>query len=435
MTEWGRLSPKACRSVAAATHRINLWEGSVRSMKTVASLFAWTDYLVSADCPGGLGLVAGKTRDTVERNVVDPLRSLFGGMVHYVRGTGELRFMGKRFVVVGANDDGAQDRIRGTTFAHAYLDEVTVLPASFFRMATNRLSLAGARMYGTTNPDNPRHWLMVDYLDHATVWLQQDGTMVHRSGSMDLARFSFNLHDNPYLPAEYIKGLYAENIGLWLRRFVLGEWVAGEGAIYDTFDPDGDMVADRLPRSGFAEWWIAVDYGTVNPFVAALMGRTIHDQLWVVSEYRWDSVAEHRQRTDAEYAAEMARWLRGVARRLKLSKVEYDRLWVDPSAASFIATLTAKNWDRVRRARNNVDDGIRHTAALLNADRLRFYEPGMNGGLDEMAGYVWDPKAQERGEDRPVKAHDHFPDTLRYLVNGTRSVWRPWLTEAAMAGA
>lgn len=430
MTNWGRLSPQGRRSVALSAARGNLWEGAVRSSKTISSLFALADF-VAHDAPLGVGLVSGRTKDTVRENVIEPMQAIFGrDLVHYVHGTGELILFGQRARVVGANDESSETRIRGATFAWAYFDELTVLPASFFRMALSRLSLAGARWYATTNPAGRRHWLKVDFIDRAGLHLDRDGIIKRSKSGLDLNVYSFKLADNPYLPDAYVQQLSLEYTGLWHRRFILGDWVNAEGAIYDQFDPDGDIVAKRYPTAGFGRFWIAVDYGTVNAFDALLLGEGQDGKLWVVSEYRWDGQARERQKAPSEYSSDMADWLRATASKLKIGRIDYDRLWVDPSAQGFIAQLRLDDWPRVRNANNAVADGIRDVSTLMANDGLRIHASCADL-IDEIPGYVWDMKAAERGEDQPIKKDDHGCDALRYGVRGTRRVWRAQLAVGA----
>jgi hypothetical protein len=101
-------------------------------------------------------------------------------------------------------------------------------------------------------------------------------------------------------------------------------------------------------------------------------------------------------------------------------------VFVDPSAASFIAQLWSDGWDGVRSADNAVEDGIRDVSNLIAADRFRVHD-SCQGLIDEKVGYVWDPKAAERGEDKPMKVADHGPDAERYGVRGTRRWWRHWI--------
>lgn len=430
---------KARRSVELADHRLNIFEGSVRSGKTITSLLAWLRFVLAG--PAGNLLMVGKTERTLKRNIIDPLIEMLGtDRVRYVQGAGEVHIAGRRIYIAGANDEKAEGKIRGLTLAGAYIDEASTMPESMWSMLLTRLSVDGARLYATTNPDSPNHWLLRNYLARARTWLRRDGrveTHGNDEGRLDLARFSFRLADNPALSDEYVAALSAEFTGLWHKRFVEGLWVLAEGAIYDTFDPDlaGGQVVDQLPD--IVDWWVAIDYGTTNPFSAVLLGQGVDDRLYAAREWRWDSKVERSQLTDLEYSARLRGWLDDLAdqgREAWAGCRTPDRVIVDPSAASFIAQLHRDGWQSVRGADNAVEDGLRDVATLLTADRLKIHR-SCAAGIDEMVGYVWSKKAQERGEDKPLKERDHFPDALRYGIRGTRVVWRHWIGQRALEAA
>lgn len=427
------LTGKARLTVTESTCRLNLYEGSVRSSKTVSSLLAWLLYVRNG--PAGNLLMVGKTERTLKRNVIDPLTEWLGrSRCRHVIGEGELHLLGRRIYLAGANDEKAQEKIRGLTLAGAYVDEASTTPESFWAMLLTRLSVEGARLFGTTNPDGPNHWLLKKYLQRASVWVDHDGQVHRHDGPapdgeerLDLARFSFRLADNPTLDPAYVEALSREFTGLWRKRFIDGLWVLAEGAIFDTFD-DERHVVDVLPQ--ISRWWLAVDYGTTNPFVALLIGLGVDDRLYVAREWRWDSSVQLRQKTDAQYSADLAAWLDLLdppGRDGELPGAGMPEVVaVDPSAASFIAQLWSDGWRGVRGADNAVDDGLRAVANLLAADRLLIHE-SCTGLLAELPGYVWDAKAAKRGEDAPLKVDDHGPDALRYGVQACRRVWSRWV--------
>src|SRR5678815_3518148 len=170
---------KASTAVGLATARVNVWEGSVRSGKTVSSLLAWLLFIRSGP-PGNL-IMIGKTERTLIRNVINPLIEWLGASrCRLVTGVGELWVCGRRIYICGANDERAQEKIRGLTLVGAYVDEASLLPESMWAMLMSRLSDPGARCYATTNPDNPSHWLKRDYLNRSRFWLQGDGSTVVR---------------------------------------------------------------------------------------------------------------------------------------------------------------------------------------------------------------------------------------------------------------
>ncbi|MGW8374277.1 PBSX family phage terminase large subunit [Streptomyces sp. ODS28] len=406
---WLPLSRKQLRSIAQAEARVCLWHGAVRSGKTIASLLAWLLAIATAP-PSGLILAVGRSLQTIERNIFEPLQDpdLFGPVakqVRHTRGATTATVLGRTVHLIGAADARAEGRLRGLTASLAYVDEATLLPEAFWTQLLARLSVPGARLLATTNPDSPRHWLKLGYLD--------------REGELDLKSWHFALTDNPSLPEAYVEALRAEYVGLWRRRMIDGAWVVAEGAIFDMFD-EAEHVVDEVPE--MRRRWVGIDYGTTNATSAVLLGLGADDRLYAEAEWRWDSRVTHRQLTDAQYSARIRSWLRE-------RDVEPEWTFVDPSAASFIAQLWADGHPGVARAHNDVLDGIRSTATTLDSGLLRVHR-SCAGLLDELPAYAWDPDASEKGEDKPIKRDDHSVDALRYAVHSTSHEWRHLLTAA-----
>ncbi len=403
------LSRKQADSILQSTARLNIWHGPVRSGKTFSSLIRWAQAVRESKGSGDLVMV-GKTERTLERNILRPLEQLLGHRnVTILRGSGEAWIYGKRVYTIGANDEGSEKKIRGGTFEKLYGDELTLWPESFFTMALSRLSVSGAQLFGTTNPDSPAHWLKRNFLD--------------REAELNLRAFAFTMRDNRTLSAEFLEALRSEYTGLWRKRFIEGLWVAAEGAIWDAFDADVHVV-DAIPEGlEFRSYMVGVDYGTSNPFVALLIGRGSDGRLWVLDEWRWDSRAKGRQRTDAEYSTEVKGWLAGHG-------VVPDNVWVDPSAASFILQAQRDDISAVVPADNEVLDGIRVVSTEMSGDRLRVLRR-CAGLINEIQSYCWDPKKQARGEDAPIKANDHGCDALRYpIYSSSTSVAGQWIAYA-----
>ncbi|MEV4335753.1 PBSX family phage terminase large subunit [Streptomyces sp. NPDC049590] len=409
------LSRKQIISVVEATARINAWEGSVRSGKTIASLICWLAFVADAPAGGELVMV-GRTRDSLYRNVIQPLTNpeIFGSLakqVKYNPGAPIAHIMGRIVHVLGANDAKAEPKVRGMTCSGAYVDEATTLPKTFFDQLLARCSVRGARLYTTTNPDNPAHWFRKDYLK--------------RPAETGLRSWHFTLDDNPYLDPQYVAFLKTTYTGLFYRRNILGHWVQAEGAIYEAFDPERHVTAD-LPR---IDRWLcdAIDYGTTNPYADLLLGLGSDQRLYVVSEYRWDSRAERRKMTDAEYSLARRRWLAAVPQpTTNVAGVQPEWTIVDPSAASYIEQLHRDGVSGVTAADNSVVDGIRTVSSLFAGDRLRIH-PSAVGLIEEIPGYSWDDDAAAKGEDKPIKQDDHSCDALRYGVRTTEALWRPHL--------
>lgn len=410
------LSRKQARSILDATARVNLWEGSVSSGKTIASLLAWLRF-VANDAPSqGRLFMVGRTKDTLYRNVLAVMLDLLppgDDSIRYTKGANTAVIFGREVDVLGANDVSAESRIRGATVAGAYVDEMTLLPGlAYWSQLLNRMRVPGARLFATTNPDGPMHWAKTDVID--------------RADELGYQHWHFTLDDNPGLTAEYVAQVKAENVGLWYQRNILGLWVLAEGTIWDSFDPALHVV-DDLPD--LDRVMLAVDYGTAGTFAALLLGIGREDdreRLYVAREWRWEAKEQRRQLTDPEYSARLRAqvdtWAEEIPAARDLAAVE-----VDPSASSFITQMHRDGWRRLRGANNDVADGIREVATLFASDRLRIHR-SCKGLTQEIPGYVWDPKKALKGEDAPIKANDHSCDAMRYGVRGSRRWWRHWVT-------
>lgn len=401
------LSRKQIDSIVEADRFLNVWEGSVRSGKTIGSLIRWLEYV--ADPPqGGELVMIGRTRDSLARNIFGPLTNptIFGDLaqdIHYTSGAPTASVLGQTVHAIGANDAQAEPKIRGLTCAGAYGDELTTLPKAFFDQLTARCSVPGSKIFGTTNPDNPAHWLRQDYL------LRPEETK--------LRSWHFVLDDNPGLSDEYKERAKTTHVGLFYKRNILGLWVQAEGAIYDMYDDERHIVTS-LPE--MRRYWVGIDYGTTNAFSALLMGHGVDDRLYVVSEWRHDSRTAQRQMTDAQYSRAVRGWLTELG-------IEPEWIFVDPSAASFSLQMWEDGAPGMAKATNDVTDGIRSVSSLLAAGRLMVHE-SCEGLITELPGYAWDQKASDAGEDKPLKVADHSCDALRYVVHSTAHEWRHLLT-------
>lgn len=400
-------------------------EGSVRSGKTIASLLAWVAFTRNA--PPGLLLMTGRTERTIEQNLIAPLLSWLGpGRCRYRAGV--LWLLGREVRIVGATNELARTKVQGVTLAGAYVDEAAILPESFVRMVLTRLSVPGARMILTCNPEGPRHWLKRSWIDGASRWVQRDGTEVRTPGPHPLAvtRVSFTLDDNPSLTEAYKERQRASHTGAFYRRFILGEWAVAEGAIFDAWDHDtmtidhARLTDPRHPRHVGTDRVLAlgVDLGTTNATRGVLLGlsRETEPRLLVLDEWRPAAGL-----TEAQYVSGMVAWL---AQRPVVTWRSPEWVVMDPSRASFRAEAIAQRVPRVDDATNSVVPGLQTVASAIARHRLVVSDIA-TGLLDELPAYRWDPKASDKGEDRPYKHDDHSIDALRYAAHTTAWSWRP----------
>lgn len=424
MTAEADLSPLQVAFMRESSARVNILEGSIRSGKTIVSLLRWLIFVARAPRGGELVMI-GRTRDALYRNVIKPLQdvSLFGvlaGQVIYTNGASTAVILGRTVHIIGASDAKAEKIIRGMTVAGAYVDEITVIPEAFFTQLLGRMSVAGAQLFGTTNPDSPAHWLKAKFLDRLV-------------SLPDWRSWHFTIDDNPSLTDAYKASIKSEFTGLWYRRFILGEWVAAEGAIYDMWAPDRHVVpwADLPVMEQLLG--VGIDYGTTNASTGLMLGLGVDRRLYLVDEWRIDPQQMSGRLTDAQLSASLRDWL-PQSHVPQVNDLHPRFVVVDPAAASFKVQLAHDGIRNVQNADNDVSYGIRLIASGLGGDWLRVSDrcPGF---ITEAPGYSWDPKATLKGEDKPIKVADHSLDGARYAVATLEPLWRRHVNEHPAATA
>lgn len=387
-TSCNDISPKQLRSLKESNARINIWEGAVRSGKTYISVWRFIQELTYG--PPGEYCIIARTYDSFKRNLLRQFTDKIGIDARYYAGKREMHVWGKTVHIIGADDERAETKIRGPTFMGAYVDEITIIPETVFKMLVSRCAMGNARIFGTTNPDSPYHWLKRDYL----------------TDNPDVASWQFVLEDNPHLPEYDRQYLIRQYRGLWYQRFIEGKWVQAEGAIYDFFEEKNHVIDFALSEA--THYIVGVDYGTVNPCAFVLIGINFsrYPNLWVEDEYYFDSKIHQRQKTDAEYGQDFLHFIQN-------RKIE--AIYIDPSAASFKLELQKIGVERLYEAENEVNDGIREVSKYLNQGTLKICRK-CHHLIKEFQSYVWDPKSTKLGIDKPLKENDHALDALRYGI-------------------
>ena len=376
-------------------NRINLLSGSVRSGKTWISLVLWAFWVATMPKEKNY-LMTAKSLTTLKRNVLDLLTELVGekNFTFSIAQKQALLF-GRKIYLEGANDARAESKIRGMTLQGAYCDELTLYGEDFFTMMLSRLSEPNAKLFATTNPDSPMHWLNKQYIE--------------RRHKLSMMLMTFLIDDNTFLDPSYVEELKKEYVGVFYDRFIKGEWVLAEGRVYPGFS-EIDNVTEDIPEGG--TYYISIDYGTLNPFSAGLWcvsdGKAVR-----IKEYYHSGPDTKRQLTDEEYHAELEKLIQYTDSEGVLQEYEIDRVVIDPSAASFIACMRRHGKFRVKHAVNTVIDGIRNVTSMLNSKRL-FIHSSCKDSIKEFGLYSWDDKAQE---DKVIKENDHAMDDIRYFVN------------------
>jgi PBSX family phage terminase large subunit len=394
------LGERQRQSLIASHKRINIWWGTIRSGKTFLSIIRWIEHVKAA--PPGALIMTGKTVNTLFRNIIEPMWNMLGSDMVYHPGNHTVRLWGKNIYCFGADNEASEGKIRGMTVAGAYQDEITLSPISYFKTTLGRMSLNGSMYFGSTNTDSPYHPLKVEYLDRK---------------DLDLIQFPFlqkELEENPALSDEFKINIKKEYVGLWYKRLIQGLWVLAEGAIYDFFDESVHTVSiAEINRQFRAQYYfVSVDYGTsgVTVFGLYAINRDKASKWKVVKvrEFIWDAIEKGRQKTDAEFSQDMKTWL---------AQVKPRGIIVDPSCNSLQVQLRKDGFDNVIDAKNDILDGIRKQSTMLKNGEYILCKEGCKRTIQDYSGYIWEKKAQLKGEDIPAPGPaEHTKDEERYLI-------------------
>ncbi|MFI3325016.1 MAG: PBSX family phage terminase large subunit [Clostridia bacterium] len=369
-------------------------DGAVRSGKTVCMSIAFILWAM-ANFDGDLFGICGKTLNSVERNILHPIENSDDILCFYdikfnksqnmltVKGQGKEN----KFYFFGGKDESSYSLIQGITLSGVMFDEVALMPQSFVEQAIARtLSVENTKLWFNCNPENPNHYFYKQWIE--------------KSDEKNALHIHFLMEDNPILSRKIIdeaKKLYE---GVFYKRYILGQWVAPQGLIYTMFEKERHVVASG--GRVYEKYIISCDYGTVNPTSMGLWG--LSGSKWYrVKESYFDSRACGKQKTDLEHYRSLVELA---------SRVNVEKVIVDPSAASFIECIRREGVFTVQRASNKVLDGIREVANHLNCGDILFCDC-CKDSIKEFGLYSWDTKSTE---DKPIKENDHAMDEIRYFV-------------------
>lgn len=379
------LSQKQTEFVRYGNRRWNFKGGATRSGKTYLD-FKWIIPIRIRERIGkdGLAVILGVTKSTIERNVLEPMRNLYGDeLVGTISSDNTAWIFGEKCYCLGAEKVSQVSKIRGASIKYCYGDEVADWSEEVFALLKSRLDKEYSCFDGTYNPQYPNHWLKK--------FLESDA---------DIFSQTYTIDDNPFLPPTFVENLKKEYAGtVFYDRYILGRWTLAEGLVYPMFSKEANVTSET---GGAGKYYISCDYGTQNPTVFCLWrmdkGRAVMEK-----EYYHSGRATNRQKTDEEYYQDLERFADGY---------NVERIVIDPSAASFSECIRRHGKFAVWKANNDVLDGIRLTAACIKSGRIKFHE-SCTHAFDEFGLYSWD---RDAAEDKVIKENDHILDAVRYFV-------------------
>lgn len=335
------LSPKQIEFVRCANHRWNFKGGATRSGKTYLD-FKWIIPMRIRERVGmdGLSVILGVTKSTIERNVLEPMRNIYGDeLVGVISSDNTARIFGEKCYCLGAEKISQVSKLRGASFKYCYGDEVADWSEDVFTLLKSRLDKDYSCFDGTFNPQHPDHWLK-QFLD----------------SDADIFSQTYTIDDNPFLPEAFKENLKREYAGtVFYDRYILGLWTRAEGLVYPMFSSEKHIFSEHGTEGTY---YVSMDYGTINPTAMGLW-RLYNGKVFMEREYYHDSRKERRQKTDEEYYQDLVAFV---------GDTPIQRVIIDPSAASFKECIRRHGKFHISDADNSVLDGIRFRRDSLYRD-------------------------------------------------------------------
>lgn len=402
--EFGLFSPKALDFLDNSNAFINIASGAVRSGKSITVDCRWLDFL--GESKHDEFMMSGKTRDTLERNVINPIIKMIDGNLQYKynKFDGIFEIEDKTCWCIGFNDEGVTNRIRGMTIGGWYADEIATATKNAVEMAISRCSLEDAKMFWTTNPDSPYHYIYTDYINNQE--LLSTGTV---------KVFNFLLNDNLNLTNAYKDHLKRVNSKseVFYKRNILGQWVIAEGAIYDHFSESENVFNTPINIKDYNEILLGCDYGVSTVCVFGVMGvkkNSAGNHYYLLDEWYYDAQEQGLSKSDSEYCDII----------VKLQNKYHIKHGYLPHDAKSLKTAAEKDSRITMKIDTYAPDthgDIETIQNLINNNQFHIHSQCKNS-ITQAQTYCWDSKAQARGEDKPLKINDHCPDMWRGPILG-----------------
>lgn len=381
-----------------ANKRWNFKTGATRSGKTYMDYYVIPKRIRTRIGKPGLAVILGVTKSTIERNILEPMRNIWGtDLVGGISSSNICYLFGEKVYCLGAEKVSQVSKLRGSSIKYVYGDEVADWNEEVFEMLKSRLDKPYSCFDGALNPQGPNHWLK-EFLD---------------SEELDIYCQKYTLFDNPFLDKGFVDSLCKEYAGsVYYKRYILGEWALAEGLVYPMFSREKHIAKGAVEYHRNSQYYVAIDYGTVNPFAVGIFefnGR----KSTMIKELHYEGRKQPRVDNEAYY--KMMRDLIGDL------PIEY--IIVDPSAAAFIETINKYAKYIAKGANNDVLNGIQEVTKYLNYGLLQIHESCVET-IKEFEGYAWD---DESNEDEVIKENDHHMDLLRYYIWGVARMLNRWV--------
>lgn len=402
------LTPKQAKVLNAyltKPFKIMILNGAVRSGKTHIDnyLFLYELRRVSKlakqlDDNHPQFILAGASSGSIYNNVIAELSRQFGIDLrpdkhnHY-------HLFGVDIVPVYTASIAGLAGARGFTSYGAYINEATLANQEVFKEIQNRCSVQGSHIICDTNPDVPTHWLKTDFIDN-------------HDPKAGIVSYTFTIDDNPFLDKGYVQALKASTPkGMFYDRAIRGQWVTGDGIVYQDFDKDTMVIDDdKIPTN--LHYFVGVDWGFEHPNPIMLLGEDDEGNTYILQDFT-------KKHKFIDY------WVT-IAKNLQ-DKYGHNLMFYADSARPDNVNEFQANGINCINANKNVLPGIEYVSSLMAQGRFFIARSCSKGVMDEIYQYAWDEKTGEPLKENETRHNDRL-DAIRYAIYSrhAKGGYVPW---------
>lgn len=379
------LSPKQMEFVRNCNHRYNIKTGATRSGKSyMDNFYTIPSRIRERKGQPGLNALIGVSKGTIERNILQPMREIYGSsLVGDIGSDNIVDIFGDSAYCLGAEKVSQVAKLRGSSLKYVYGDEVAEWNKEVFELLKSRMDKSYSCFDGACNPDNPNHWFKKFLDSDADIYLQQ-----------------YTIFDNPFLPPEFVENLCNEYRGtVYYDRYIRGLWVAAEGAVYKLFNDAQTLIPNPMkltekPKS-LMEINIGVDFGgngSGHAFVASGYGRGYTNLYALASD--WIDCSKNE--IDPEKLGSL--FVDFVLKIVNLYGY-VTHIYCDSAEQTLIAGLRSSarksglGWLRIENAlKTTVNDRIRFAQRMMGQNRFFYVMPYCRTLESALCGALWNPK-------------------------------------------
>lgn len=382
-----QLSDKQKEFIRNANKRYNIKTGATRSGKTYLDiLYTIPSRIRERTGKKGLNVILGVTNSTIERNILQPLRELYGDkLIGNINSQNIAKIFGEEVYCLGAEKVSQVSKIRGASIKYCYCDELAEYNKEVFELLKSRLDKEYSVLDGALNPESPTHWLKQFLDSDADIYCQ-----------------TYTIFDNPFLPKKFVENLCKEYEGtVYYNRYILGQWCNAEGLIYTRFaNEPTKYIWNKKKEDGSYDLpsgitIIGIDYGGTKSGQAFVCTRISHDFKYVITlgseKHMGDIDPDDLEELEIEFAKKM----------MYKYNCEIDYMLPDNEEVVLIRGLKRRvqelGWNTIVRGcvKEPINDRIDCGRTMIAYNILYYIPEECKLFVDALSSALWDDEAKE----------------------------------------